>query len=268
MRKRDIPLMMLAIVCFLAGAYVLMKPTVNQLQQKKEASVAVSEFFRDHPNATAKEEDRGTEPAKEPPEDLSEGPTEGPSELHTTETPYADLLEAMKAYNAEIFRNGQAGLADPWAYQAEVLRLSDYGLENETVGVLTIPKMDLQEPVYLGATKAHMDHGIAQLSISSMPIGGENTNCVLAGHRGWNGALFFRHIELLEIGDEVTLTNLWETMTYRVVEIKIIQPNQAEQILIQPGRDLLTLITCHPYGSGGRYRYVVYCARVSEKGGK
>ena len=57
-------------------------------------------------------------------------------------------------------------------------------------------------------------------------------------------------------------------MTYRVVEIKIIQPNQAEQILIQPGRDLLTLITCHPYGSGGRYRYVVYCARVSEKGGK
>lgn len=259
MRKRDIPLMMLAIVCFLAGAYILMKPTVNQIQQKKEASVAVSEFFRDHPHATAQE--------AEPWEETTEEPSEGPTETVPTEVPYADLLEAMKAYNAEIFRSGQAGLADPWAYQVEVLRLSDYGLDSETVGVLTIPKMDLQEPVFLGATKAHMDHGIAQLSISSMPIGGENTNCVLAGHRGWNGALFFRHIELLEVGDEITLTNLWETMTYRVVEIKIIQPYQAEQILIQPGRDLLTLITCHPYGSGGRYRYVVYCERVTEEGG-
>ena len=263
MRKRDIPLMMLAIVCFLAGAYVLMKPTVNQLRQKQEASVAVSEFFRDHPNATAKEENQRTDPAEIPPDETFEEP----SELHPAETPYADLLEAMKAYNAEIFRNGQVGLADPWAYQAEVLRLSDYGLDSETVGVLSIPKMDLQQPVFLGATKAHMDHGIAQLSISSMPIGGENTNCVLAGHRGWNGALFFRHIELLEIGDEVTLTNLWETMTYRVMEIKIIQPYQAEQILIQPGKDLLTLITCHPYGSGGRYRYVVFCERVAEEGG-
>ena len=51
-------------------------------------------------------------------------------------------------------------------------------------------------------------------------------------------------------------------MNYRVSEIRIIQPNQAEQILIQPGRDLLTLITCHPYGSGGRYRYVVFCERI------
>lgn len=259
MRKRDIPLMMLAIVCFLAGAYVLMKPTMNQIQQKMEASVAVSEFFRDHPQATVQYDDLQEHPFEEP--------SEGPSETIPTEVPYADLLEAMKAYNAEIFRNGQVGLADPWAYQAEVLRLSDYGLDSETVGVLSIPKMDLQQPVFLGATKSHMDHGIAQLSISSMPIGGENTNCVLAGHRGWNGALFFRHIELLEIGDEVTLTNLWETMTYRVVEIKIIQPYQAEQILIQPGKDLLTLITCHPYGSGGRYRYVVFCERLAEEGG-
>ena len=255
MRKRDIPIMMLAIVCFLVGAYVFLQPTINQLQQKKEAALVVSEFFRDHPNANAQENGP------------KEYPFEEPSEVQSTELPYAELLEAMQAYNAEIFHNGQAGLADPWAYQAEVLRLSDYGLDTETVGVLTIPKMDLQEPIYLGATKAHMDHGIAQLSISSMPIGGENTNCVLAGHRGWNGALFFRHIELLEIGDEVTLTNLWGTLTYRVTEIKIIKPYQAEEILIQPGRDLLTLITCHPYGSGGRYRYVVFCERITEEGG-
>ena len=135
------------------------------------------------------------------------------------------------------------------------------GFEDGVVGILSIPKMDLELPIYLGATADHLANGAAQLSQTSMPIGGTNTNCVLAGHRGWYGALFFRHIELLEIGDEVSITNLRETLTYQVVEIKVIEPNDIDQILIQPGRDLVTLLTCHPYGSGGRYRYVVYCER-------
>ena len=142
-----------------------------------------------------------------------------------------------------------------------MIDLASYGLEGEAVGVLTIPAMDYEEPIYLGATDDHLNRGAAQLSISSMPIGGVNTNCVLAGHRGWNGALHFRHIELLKVGDEVRVTNLWETMTYTVSEIRIIEPWQTEALLIQEGRDLITLLTCHPYGSGGRYRYVVYCER-------
>lgn len=72
----------------------------------------------------------------------------------------------------------------------------------------------------------------------------------------------FRHIELLEIGDVVLITNLWETLRYTVSEIKVIEPDAIDEILIQPGRDLVTLLTCHPYGSGGRYRYVVYCERM------
>lgn len=92
-------------------------------------------------------------------------------------------------------------------------------------------------------------------------IGGVNTNCVIAGHRGWYGADYFRHIDRLQAGDMVTVTNLWETLTYTVVDIQIIQPDQVNRIKIQPGRDLLTLITCHPYASGGRQRLVVYCER-------
>ena len=76
------------------------------------------------------------------------------------------------------------------------------------------------------------------------------------------GRCFFRHIELLEIGDEITIRNLWDTLTYQVVEIQVIEPNEIEEILVQPGRDLVTLLTCHPYGSGGRYRYVVFCERM------
>ena len=66
------------------------------------------------------------------------------------------------------------------------------------------------------------------------------------------------------MGDEVVITNLWETLTYTVSAIQIIQPHEAEKIKIQQSRDLLTLLTCHPYASGGRQRYVVYCERVME----
>lgn len=89
-----------------------------------------------------------------------------------------------------------------------------------------------------------------------------NTNCVIAGHRGWRGADYFRHIDKLAVGDTVRLTNLWETLTYTVADIQIIQPHQIERIKIQSNRDLLTLLTCHPYASGGRQRYVVYCEKL------
>ena len=116
--------------------------------------------------------------------------------------------------------------------------------------------------LYLGATYKHMADGAAHLSQTSLPIGGENTNCVIAGHRGYNGASYFRYIEKLKVGDVVSITNLWETLTYRVAEIKIIDPHEVKEILIQDGRDLVTLLTCHPYASGGRQRYVVYCERI------
>lgn len=87
---------------------------------------------------------------------------------------------------------------------------------------------------------------------------------VIAGHRGWRGADYFRHIDRLAVGDSVTLTNLWETLTYTVADIQIIQPHEVDKIEIQQGRDLLTLLTCHPYASGGRQRFVVYC----ESGGE
>jgi sortase A len=66
----------------------------------------------------------------------------------------------------------------------------------------------------------------------------------------------------LKPGDEVIISNLWETMTYVVTETKIIMPNEVDQILIQEGRDMITLLTCHPYASGGKQRYLVFCDRV------
>lgn len=183
------------------------------------------------------------------------------AEHEKTEIPYAELWEAVQAYNRQIFAENQSGLTGPEDFQEPAVDLSAYGID--AFGVISIPAMEVELPVYLGAGDEQLAKGAAVLGQTSVPVGGANTNAVLAGHRGWKGAAYFRDIELLQVGDRVTLTNLWETLTYEVTEIRIIAPNDTDAIRIQPGRDLLTLLTCHPYASGGKYRYLVICERVT-----
>ena len=178
------------------------------------------------------------------------------------EQQYPKLLAALQEYNHQIYTEKQCNLVDLEACETPAADLTAYGIDDEIIGVLEIPTMELTMPVYLGASDDHLAAGAAVLGNTSAPIGGNNTNCVIAGHRGWKGADYFRHIDRLEAGDTVKLTNLWETLTYTVADIQIIQPHQIERIKIQQGRDLLTLLTCHPYASGGRQRYVVYCERT------
>jgi sortase A len=118
-------------------------------------------------------------------------------------------------------------------------------------------------PIYLGASYQHMADGAAHLSQTSLPIGGENTNCVIAGHRGWRGATYFLYLTDLRVGDEVFVTNLWETLSYRVMKTQIIDPNDIDAILIQDGKELMTLLTCYRLPSGAKLRYLVYCERVN-----
>ena len=203
-----------------------------------------------------------TLPANLPSGTRSSDEQAGSSGELSAETPYPELLEAMLEYNERIYAEGQSGLTDAWAYAEPSFDLTEYGLDSEVIGVLSIPSINLEMPIYLGATYDHMAKGAAHLSQTSLPIGGKNTNCVIAGHRGWQGAPFFLYLDKIVVGDEVTITNLWETLTYRVCDIRVIEPNDIDAVLIQPGRDMLTLITCHPYASVGRYRLVVYCERT------
>lgn len=175
---------------------------------------------------------------------------------------HTQLWLDMKAYNETIFREGQEGLSDPAAYETPSFHLGDYGLNSEVFGVLSIPRLELRMPIYLGATEENMANGAAVMGQTSLPIGGTNTNCVLAGHRGWNGASYFLYVDRLIPGDTVTVTNLWETLNYKVSDIKVIDPNDVEAIHIQANRELLTLLTCHPPASGGKQRYLVFCERT------
>lgn len=203
----------------------------------------------------------------ENPTETEEAPNETQPIPTEKERKYLVLWEDMNSYNETIYAEEQAGLKNKAAYRTPSFLLTEYGLESEVFGVVQIPKLELQLPIYLGATTDHMSKGAAHLSQTSLPIGGENTNSVIAGHCGWEGAAYFRYISELKPGDEIIITNLWETITYTVTGSKIIDPNETDSILIQEGREMLTLLTCHPYASGGRQRYLVFCDRQTTEGG-
>ena len=186
------------------------------------------------------------------------------AERNEPEQQYPELLAALQEYNRQLYAEKQCNLTDLEACEEPATDLVAYGIEDEIIGVLEIPAMELTMPVYLGASDDHLAAGAAVLGNTSAPVGGENSNCVIAGHRGWRGADYFRHIDRLRVGDAVKLTNLWETLTYTVADIQIIQPYEVDKIKIQPQCELLTLLTCHPYASGGRQRYVVYCERIED----
>ena len=186
------------------------------------------------------------------------------SEEQQMPVPYAELLDDMRHYNMRLYTHKQRDLNCKSAYELSEFTLTDYGLPDEKFGVISIPKLDLEMPLFLGASEANMAAGAAVLSQTSIPIGGDYSNSVIAGHRGWNGYPYFLDIEKLEEGDEVTITNIWGTLRYCVKEIQIIAPNDVNAILIRPGRDMITLLTCHPPNTGGRYRYLVFCERVKE----
>ena len=243
---------LIMLLIFAAGLGIMLYPSLQGAITDHRIVQEAHEFLEMLETIPTKPEAEATEPTE---------PTEP---IETEPVLYPELLNAMQSYNQQIWEEKQAGLCDPWSYEQPSFTLGDYGLEDEVFGVITIPRLQLEMPIYLGATYKHMADGAAHLSQTSLPIGGENTNCVIAGHRGWGGASYFRYITELEAGDEVIITNLWGELRYTVTETKIIDPNDVEEILIQQDRELLTLLTCHPYASGGKYRYVVYCERNQE----
>lgn len=178
------------------------------------------------------------------------------------EREYPKLWDAMVAYNESIYAENQIGIVNLQSFEKQSFVLQNYGLEDEVFGVISVPAIELSMPIYLGASRANMAIGAALMTETSLPIGTPNSNAVICGHRGWNGASYFLHIDKIQIGDTVTITNLWEELEYTVVSTKIISPYDLDAVKIQEGKEMITLLSCHPVASGGKQRYLVYCERT------
>lgn len=244
----------LSVLLFIAGLSILSYPYINGFLTDSSMTQDARDFLSQlHPTEafqnTTETQEIGEDPFIET----------------TPAREYAELWDAMQQYNQDIYEQGQSGLNSSLAYEVPSFCLTEYGLDSEVFGVISIPAIDIELPLYLGATEPHLADGAAHLSQTSLPIGGSNTNAVIAGHRGYSGAAYFRYVNELQPGDQVIITNPWDTLIYTVSEIQIISPNDVDAIHIQSDRDLLTLLTCHPYASGGKQRYLVICERMTNE---
>ena len=172
--------------------------------------------------------------------------------------PLSEIYNLMKEKNQFLRDDEQNSFSG--SYDEESFDLTKFGFEENIIGSLYIEKINIKLPIYLGATKENLLKGASHLINTSFPLGEKDSNVVIAGHRGLIRNKMFRNIDKLEIGDEVVINTPWDELRYEVCETKIINPNDFEKIKIQKDKDLVTLITCHPYRINYQ-RYVVYCQR-------
>lgn len=171
------------------------------------------------------------------------------------------LREDSLAYNKSLLKGqGTVDLAD---YSRSVFYLPDYGFRSEIYGYISIDAIDMRLPVYLGARGGNMRFGAAHMYGTSLPVGDESSNCAIAGHTNYTGRIFFDRLRELVVGDTVTIHTRWDSRDYKVTSYKTIKPDHTDDLLIQDGKQLLTLITCIRTEPGKPYdRYLVICERV------
>ena len=185
-------------------------------------------------------------------------------------TNYQEILESIKPEDytthfdaADRYNQALGKLSFP---------LLDYGaLENYeqtlnitgngVMGFITINKIGVELPIYHSIRSEVLNIACGHLEGTSLPVGGENTHCVLSAHRGLPHAKLFTELDKMELGDTFTITVLDRTVTYQVDQIKIVRPEEIDDIQIVPGEDLCTLLTCTPYGINS-HRLLVRGTRI------
>ena len=139
----------------------------------------------------------------------------------------------------------EALLIDGKSYD-ELLLAEDSGV----MGYLEIEKIKLKLPIYHGVSEEALEDGVGHLEGTSLPVGGETTPCGFSfGHRGASlGKSFFTDLDQLEIGDHFLIHVLDETLCYEVDQILVVDPEDTSALAVEDGEDLVTLLTCTPYG--------------------
>ncbi len=218
-RKKSSFLYIVFIIGFLIGAGILFYPTISEIWNQYRAQRLVSEY---HEAVAALDEED-----------------------------YSDVLAEAQAYNDQHTNNiivdafneetGDYIMSHPYD------RLLD-PMGNGIMGYLEIPKIDVNLPIYHGAGVEALENGIGHIEGTSLPIGGIGTHSVLSGHRGLPSAKMLTDLDLLEVGDIFLIRVLDETLAYEVDQILTVLPTETEAMAIEKDMDLVTLVTCTPYG--------------------
>ena len=171
---------------------------------------------------------------------------------------YTAFFQAAEEYNSALY-----GLEDHLrdyrlleGYE-EILNVSGNGI----MGYVAIQKLGVELPVYHGISTEVLNIACGHLEGTSFPVGGESTHCILSAHRGLPHAKLFTDLDKMELGDTFTVTVLDRTVTYQVDQIKVVRPNEIDDVRIIEGQDHCTLLTCTPYGINS-HRLLVRGTRI------
>lgn len=169
-------------------------------------------------------------------------------------------LARAKEYNESLIGQGTSRFLptpeEKKTYES-ILDVSGTGI----MGYVTIPKIKARLPIYHGTDETVLQIAAGHLEGSSLPIGGESTHTVLTGHTGLPSAMLFTGLDTLGEGDKFTVTVYDEVLTYEVESAHTVLPNEVEDLAIQEGRDLASLVTCTPYGVNS-HRLIVTGHRI------
>lgn len=173
------------------------------------------------------------------------------------------MKEAAKKYNEQL--SNVVSVDDENENNEQGESYVDLLNIGESLGYITIPKIDVNLPIYNGTSQDVLSKGVGHMEQSSYPLGGVSTHCVLTGHRGLPSAVLFTDLDKLEIGDEFYLHVLDEILAYKVDQIKVVEPNESGDLEIIDGKDYCTLVTCTPYAINS-HRLLVRGERTEYKG--
>lgn len=175
---------------------------------------------------------------------------------------FDQIEEKAKEYN-EIVKNSDISMVDPFAGE-NLGSVNILNNQDDIFAYLVIPKININLPIYLDASYEHMAKGVGQVSGTSIPIGGESTRSVLAGHRGWWTDVFLLYVNDLVEGDKFYIKRGEKTLTYEVFSKEVISPYDWEKLKVIDKEDIVTLMTCTPYPLS-TYRLLVNAKRLEEK---
>lgn len=175
-----------------------------------------------------------------------------------------EMRKKAQEYNRILYNRQkriQAGVEESATEQYEgLLKITDTGMMSS----IEIPKIDLRLPIYHGTSDEVLAQGAGHLKGTSLPVGGKDTHCVITGHRGLPRAKLFVRLDELKTGDIFFIETGGNKMVYEVKKIKVIEPQEVETLGIKSGQDMVSLVTCTPYGIN-THRLVVTGERVERK---
>ena len=215
MGKRMAPILLAGCI-FLAGCALLAYPTISQWWNARHQSAVIADYAEEIDGLQDSDVERELQRARQYNRDLT------------------DVVALSDPFKTE-------GTVDTTAYET-LLQATDDGV----MGYIEIPKIHVLLPIYHGASTEVLAKGVGHLPETSLPVGGESTHAVLAGHSGMSSARLFTDLPKLAEGDVFYIHVYDRTLTYTVDQIKTVTPTDTKSLTIVSGQDYVTLVTCVP----------------------